>query len=320
LGGHFRFSLDLKTPGVAKFFKLLGPIIFGFSIPSMTLILSQKFASPYGEGANYTIRAANNLIQAPAAIFGQALALGAFPALSQFFAQGRMDRYRLQLNKTFRQVIYLTVPSSVLIWVLAPIIVELVYGYGKGRSPADLARLTECLQAYTFGLVAWSLQPVLMRGFFSMHRTLKPIALSTAITGLFLLMLWWIRPGGPSPMPFQSIAWATDLAFVLLIFLLYSALQRDVGKLDAAGSWLTLGKSLVAAAVMGAATFGMAALLPPHAHKIMVAAAFVLIFLVSAWIYVWITGRIKMPEIEYVDRAMARLAARRGSAPKAEDP
>ena len=113
-------------------------------------------------------------------------------------------------------------------------------------------------------------------------------------------------------MPFQSIAWATDLAFVLLIFLLYSALQRDVGKLDAAGSWLTLGKSLVAAAVMGAATFGMAALLPPHAHKIMVAAAFVLIFLVSAWIYVWITGRIKMPEIEYVDRAMARLSATTG--------
>jgi putative peptidoglycan lipid II flippase len=312
LGGHFHISFNLKTPGVDKFFKLLGPIVFGFSLPSVTLILSQKFASPYGEGANYIIRASNNLIQAPAAIFGQALALGAFPALTQFFAQKRMDRYRLQLNKTFRQVIYLTAPASVLIWVLAPIIVELIYGWGKGRSAEDLAQLSDCLRAYTFGLIAWSLQPVLMRGFFSMHKTLKPILLSTAVTAFFIGMLWWIRPGGSDPMPFPSIAWATDIAFVVLIFLLYGSLQKDVGKLDASGSWITLAKSLAGAAVMGAVAYVLTMPLALHRSRLLLALAFVLIFLIASWVYVWLTRWMKMPEIEYVERAMARLSARKG--------
>ena len=49
-------------------------------------------------------------MQAPLGVFGQSLALAAFPALTQFFAQKRMDMFRDQLASSMRTVLYLSLP------------------------------------------------------------------------------------------------------------------------------------------------------------------------------------------------------------------
>ena len=75
--------------------------------------ITQKFASSYGaDGINAILGAANNLMQAPLGIFGQSMALAVFPALAEFVATGRMDRYRDQISRTLRTVLYLGVPSD----------------------------------------------------------------------------------------------------------------------------------------------------------------------------------------------------------------
>ncbi|MFX8397142.1 lipid II flippase MurJ, partial [Acinetobacter baumannii] len=84
--------------------------MFGFSLPSVAQLISQKFASPYPVGANSVVSYSNNLMQAPAGIFGQSLALAIFPVLTQFYAQNRMDLYCKQVEKTLRTVVYLSVP------------------------------------------------------------------------------------------------------------------------------------------------------------------------------------------------------------------
>lgn len=308
LGGHFKPSLALKTPGVDKFFRLLGPVIFGFSLPSMAQLISQKFASPYFEGANTVVKYSNNLMQAPAGIFGQSLALAIFPVLSQFYAQNRMDLYCKQIDKTLRTVIFLSVPAAIFMGALAPEIVSVIYGYGKGNSPEQLANFALFLRIYSLGIVAWCLQPVLMRGFFSIHRTLEPIVWSTGVTLLFIAMLWSTSPKGPFPGGFYAIPWITDLAFVILVFILFPKLQRQVGKLDVSGILMTFGKSLLAGLPMGLAGYGLARLLPPHLPKALFVLAFVfLLFPISCGIYVWVTGKLGMPESEYFERGMAKF-------------
>ena len=140
-GGSFKPSFDVRSEGVSKFFKLLLPTVLGFSLPSMVQVVTQYFATPYMEGANTVVRYSNNLMQSPIGVFGQSLAMGAFPALAQFYAQKRMDLYRNLVSRTLKTVIYLCVATSVLMFALSTLMVHILYGYG--RASANQAQLAD---------------------------------------------------------------------------------------------------------------------------------------------------------------------------------
>jgi len=310
-GSEFVPSLDLKAEGVKKFFKLLAPVIFGFSLPSVVQIITIYYGGQYPVGVNTVLRLGNTLMQAPSGIFGQSLALAAFPVLTQFFATGRMDLYRDQITRTLRTVIYLGLPASALMFALAPEIVHLLYAYGKASNDTDLGQLVAALRAYSFSVFAWCLQPVLMRGFFSVHKTFLPVAMSTGLTALFIILC---EVSVRSGLSYLSIVWATNLAAVLLVIVLYVGLERSVGNLDRRGLFSTLGKSLLASVAMGAVAYGLALLARQVGlSQFRLAEFFVFLFVstVACWIYYFVTRALKMPETSYFDRAMAKLNRKR---------
>lgn len=309
VGSSFRPSLDTRHEGVRKFFLLLLPVVFGFSLPAVANLITQKFASTYGgAGINAILGAANNIMQAPLGIFGQSMALAAFPVLAEFVATNRMDLYRDQVSRTLRTVVYLGVPSGALMLAYAPQIVHVLYGYGEAtRSPEQLAALADCLRVYSFGIFAWCLQPVLMRGFFSLQKTFKPVAIGSLMTLVFIALcyisvnLW--------PTDFRMLPWATNVAVLLLVVALFFALQKDVGKLDGAGILRTLGGSALASGVAAGLGYGaMWAWNPQGRGAEMLSLA--LIGTASLWVYYFITKTLKMPETGYIERAMKKLDRR----------
>lgn len=311
LGGHFTPSIDFKLDGVRKFFRLLLPVILGFSLPSVAALITQKFASIYEEGTNTVITLANNLMQAPLGIFGQSLALAAFPVLTQFFATGRMDAYRHQVSRTLRTVLFLAVPSAVFLAALAPQTVHLIYGYGK-TSPDQLARTAVALQVFAVGIPAWCVQPVLMRGFFSIHQTLRPVLIGTVMTAIFIAMCWAAKF---TSFGYLALPWAMNVCAIVLAVGLYYALEREVGgELERFGLFKTLTKSLVGGAVMGGLAFGLFQVLP-WANKIALFVCYLGVALAAAWAYYFVCRALNMPETEYLARAMARLDRRKAAKP-----
>ncbi len=317
LGGRFKPSLDLNTPGVKKFFALLLPVILGFSLPSVCAIITQKFASVYAPGTNTIFKVSNNLMQAPLGIFGQALALAAVPVLSEFFALNKMDMYRQQVSKTLRTAIYLGMPSAALMFALAPEMVKLIYGFGKGNDLLSLDRTASCLQVYAFGIVFWCMQPVLMRGFFSIHKTARPVILSTGITALFIGMCWFAQTISSD---FRALALVTDIAAALLAVVLLFTLEGEVGDLDKKGVLQTLMKSLLASLVLGVASFAVYAAiravfgLSNNPHRLPLFIAFTFASLCGAWAYFFATRAMKMPESDYLDRAIQKMNKKLGRA------
>ncbi|MFZ4507776.1 MAG: murein biosynthesis integral membrane protein MurJ [Fimbriimonas sp.] len=305
IGSRFQPSFDTSLTGVRKFFVLLLPVILGFSLPSMVNIVTQKFASSYGsEGVNTVLALANNLMQAPLGIFGQSLALAAFPVLAEFVARGQMDLYRAEVSKTLRQVIFLGFPSAAILAGLAPQIVRSLYGYGAAAGNArDLAYTAQCLQIYSVAIFAWCMQPVLMRGFFSLHKTFKPVLIGTIMTGLFIALCAWATHASPD---FRLIPWATNIAAILLAVVLFFALEGDVGALDRKGIGLTILKSAGAAALAGAVAFGLAQWIPVSSRAIEIPAT-LFVALVAAWVYFFAGRSLRMPETDYLERAMRRL-------------
>lgn len=308
-GSKFIPSLNVRDEGVKKFFVLLLPVILGFSLPSMVNIITQKFASSYGaDGVNTILGAANNLMQAPLGIFGQSLALAAFPVLAEFVATDRMDRYRDQMSATLRTVLYLGVPSGALMYALAPQIVHVLYGYGKAaHAPAELDGIAMALRAYSFGIFVWCAQPVLMRGFFSMHKTFKPIALSTVMTVLFVgLCVVAVKASSD----YTLLPWAANVSALMLAIVLFISLESDVGKLDRVGILKTLGGAAVAAGVAGGSAYGAMSLLKPQS-KVFEFAALLVVGIGSMWIYYFVSRALKMRETQYFDRAMKKLDKKR---------
>lgn len=308
-GGWFRPSLDYRAPGVKKFFNLLLPVILGFSLPSVCALITQKFAGYYPMGINSVLTLSNNLMMAPLGIFGHSLALAAFPVLSQFFAQNRMDLYRDQVSKTLRTTIYLSMPAGAILLALAPQIVNLAYGYGKADR-VELANTSSALQVFALAVWAWCMQPILMRGFFSIHQTARPIIIGTIMTAVFIGLCYM---GTQAEVGFLVLPAATNLAAILLVIALFLALEREVGTLDRKGIVVTLTKSLIGSIVMGGIAYGTFYILPSNLGKIVLFGTFMVVFCVVAWIYFFVTKALGMPETVYFTRAMDRIARRKPS-------
>jgi len=316
IGVKFRPSLDLKHPGVRKVFRLMAPVVLGLSLPSVFALIIQAFGTYYkSEGVNTALKYGNNLMQVPLGIFGQSLALAAFPALSQFFVQSRMDMFSDQLAKTMRLAIYLSVAVAGLFLAMPEGVIRALFEHGQWTA-ADTADTAMALRMFAIGIAAWCIQPIVMRAFFAVQKPVLPIVLGTITTFVFLGGAYWVaRMGGH----FMWLALAGSGAAVLLAVLLLIASRQVAPDLDLAGVGRTFVFSLGAMSIAGALLYGGQYLVPPAGTvggKLGGIVVVLVLALVYAWIYYFLTRAFKMPETKYLDNALARL--RRRSEPTAE--
>lgn len=319
LGSPFRPSLDVKHEGVRKVFRLMVPVVLGLSLPGVYGILMRSFGSYFPSGINTALDLGNKLMQAPLGVFGQSLAIAVFPALSQFAAQGRMDMYRDQLAGTLRTVIYITLPISAVMLILARDLVTLLFKYGKFGS-ADVAAVAPCVQMFALGVTAWCMHPVLMRGFFAIQKSAEPILLGTIVTGVFYVLCRVLAAG---PLGYLGLPLASSLSATLLAVLLLIAVRRRVGDLDMAGLVSTLAKGLLATLIMSALLWPGSMITAPTEGLGGNLWAFLRLLLLgtgAAWVYYYATRMLGMKEAKTLDRAFARLGRRRALVESTPDP
>jgi putative peptidoglycan lipid II flippase len=309
VGARYRFSFDVKHPGVVKVFRLMLPVVLGLSLPGVYALIMQAFGSFYAQGTNTVLENSNKLMQAPLGIFGQSLAIGIFPALTQFFAEKRMDAFRSQMGSTLRTVVYMTIPVAVFMAVMAlPISAAL---YRQGKFDLESTRLVAvCLQWFAIGIPAWCLHPVLMRGFFAIQDTRTPIVLGTITTVVFVSLVFSLRE---TPLSYQALPLASSLSAAFLVVLLAGALRRKIGSFDERSLFTTAGKSILAATPV-AAVSGLVAFTPAAewivGSKIAQLSAVFVVFLAAAWVYYFASRALGMKESETMTRAMGRIRSR----------
>lgn len=311
MGARYRFSLDFQHPGVKKVFKLMLPVVLGLSLPGVYALIMMGFGSYFQSGTNTALEFSNKLMQAPLGVFGQSLAIGVFPALTQFFAQGRMDLVREQLSKTMGTVVYLTVPVAVFMAVMALPISAAMFRQG-GFSLEATRQVAVCLQWFAIGIPAWCLHPVLMRGFFAIQDTKTPIVIGTMTTVIFVALVFLLKS---TPLSYQALPLASSLSALVLVVVLTTAVKKKMGGLDVAPVISTLGKSLIGS-IPVAIVAGLVAF-TPLAEKIVGSklaqlGSVSVVFVVAFWGYFLVTKAFKMSETEYVTRATDRIRKKIG--------
>ena len=247
MGAKFKPSLNLRHPGVVKVGKLALPVLLGLSLPYVDVIINRAFGSLLGEGAVAALNYSNRLMQMPLGIFAQASAVALFPTLAAQAARKEIGELRAGVNFGLRGIFLLTVPSSVLMMVLATPIVRMLFQHGKFTA-SDAPYVAYALVFYSLGIAAWAGQAIVTRGFYALQNTVVPVVTGTLVTFIFVPMNWlFIKPLGHG-----GLALATSVAVTLHMLVLLELLRRRLGGINGRLIVKSFGKVAVSSAAAGA--------------------------------------------------------------------
>ena len=191
LGVRLRPSLDVTHPAAMKVWRMLLPIGLGVALPNIDQMVNKAFASYLGPGDTTAIMNAYRLMLLPIGIFAQAMALAIFPTLSGQAAEKNIPAMRRTMNQSLRNILFLTVPASGLMFLLAAPIITFLYESGQ-FTHADTLATAPALMALSLGIFAWSCQSLLTRGFYALQNSKVPVISGAIVSVIFVAMNAWV--------------------------------------------------------------------------------------------------------------------------------
>lgn len=251
---QFRPSIDLKQPAVKRFFTNALPIMFGVSLPVFDQVVVGYFASSLDEGAVRNLTTGNRFMLAPLGIVAQAASVAAFPYLAADSASGDWTKFSDFLRSGLRRLLFLTLPLSVLLILMAQPLINALRGGEFGRAAADETAIAFAF--YCVGLFAWAGQQLVARGFYALQDTRTPTLIGSILTIAFFIPLcaWMSRFG------VLGLAFATSIGaaahFVGVLIALEMRLKRGrynapLGLEKIVGTLLRTGMACIAMAIGG---------------------------------------------------------------------
>ncbi len=271
-GYKYLSLLNFKNFGLMKVFRLMVPRTVGSAAYHVNLIVITAIASTLAAGSIAIFNLANNLQYFPIGLIGVSFSIAVFPALSRNWAAGLKEDFLQVFSSTFRQILFLIVPISLLVFILRAQIVRIVLGTG------EFGWLETRLTAASLGIFALSIFAVsfvsfLARVFYSLHDTKTPVIISLFSMALnvglcFLFVSLLSQPGflqqfASDVLKLKSIEnigiiglpLALSISGVFQFFLLLFFLYRKMENFRTAEILICLAKVLAAGLLMAAAAY-----------------------------------------------------------------
>ena len=189
----------MGNPDVRRVIRLMLPRLFGVAVLQLSLIYVNILASLQGESAVAALNNAFILMLLPLGVFAMSLGEAALPELAERWARRERGIFAARLTGVTRHVLFLNIPASVGLFILAGPIVAVLFQ--RGAFDARATELTaSALQFYAIGLAGHAAVEVLVRGFFAMHDTRTPVLIGVASLALHMVLSWllaqWLGQAG----------------------------------------------------------------------------------------------------------------------------
>ncbi len=245
-GFRYRFSFNLRHPGVKKILILILPVLIGLSVNQINLFVNQNLASNLDAGLVAALRTGQRLMQLPIAIFAISVAVAVFPTLTTYAAKGDMVNFKRSTSMGLRSVFFITLPSAAGLIALKVPLVRFLFEQGMFTPEATIATSVAVFY-YSFGVFAYSGIQVLNRTFYALQDTKTPV-IAGVLTIILNIVLNFALIG---PMGHGGLALAYSIAGIFNLLLLMLILKYKVngyGGFKIAYSFI---KSLIASVIMG---------------------------------------------------------------------
>lgn len=316
LGYLRRPVLDLRDPHVRTMLLRILPVTFGIGVYYIDLVISRRFLSEFGEGAQSYFSWAMRLCDFPQGIFVMALSTASLPSLAGLAARGEHE----ELGKTYvyglRLALFVAVPVSLLFVVLAePLTVTL---FQRGAfSPEDARETARALAIQGLGMFTVAVVRQSVPVYHALGDTKTPVLISALDLVAFVALALGLRHG----MGHVAISVAvTGSSAVQMVLLLLGLVRRARATLTPSARGrlgreigASVSKTVLASLVASAGAYGMATLLD-HASG-SVPLSFVGASLVFGGLFLLFAWGVRSTELEVLLRgAMRRLRGKREAA------
>ncbi|OGY25499.1 MAG: murein biosynthesis integral membrane protein MurJ [Candidatus Woykebacteria bacterium RBG_16_43_9] len=317
-GFKYKFEFRLRDPGVKKIINLSLPRTAAIAFAKSEWLVSVFLASLLIKGSTATLRFAGDIQNLPVGLFGVTFAMAALPTLSAEWANRRGEDFKATFLATLHQVLYLTVPLSVLFMVLRIPVVRIMYGSGFFGWDATVATAVT-MSYFAIGIFAQSGFLLLIRAFYSLHDAATPLKVALASLAFHVIVssvfIFWLAPKVFTPT--SLLALSASLTGIFSFGILLYLLDRKTGGFDRRKLFLPAAKIFFSAALMGILLY-----LPLHIklrgayiidHIIDTTRVFNLLvltglaFIFGIAIYVWFTWWLKSEELRSFTRLLPDL-------------
>jgi putative peptidoglycan lipid II flippase len=242
----YRWLLGWRDSGIRAVGRMLLPIILATGASQMGLIVDRMLASGLQAGSIAALNFGYLLSQFPLGIFAVAVATVIYPTFSQYAAARDLASLRRALVGGVRVTLFIVVPMSLALVILAVPIVRVLFQ--RGAFDARATGLTAyALLFFSLGLAPMALRDLISRVYFSLQDTMTPMLLGIGAVvlniGLNLLLIGPLAHGG--------LALSTSLSALFAMLLLFVFLRRRIGGIGGKEMLDGFWRICVASGVMG---------------------------------------------------------------------
>ena len=246
-GARFQLMPKPVAEGIGTVGRLIGPRVLGQAAFPLNFAIITSIASRLDERIIPALSYAYQLVQLPHGLFAIAVSTVIFPLMARQYAARDFAALKQTLGDALRPLLFLTLPASAALMILARPIVQVVFQRGE-FGPESTALVAGSLPAFAAGLFALAIVETIARAFYAMQDTRTPLlaSLATIAATLALAAVLGPRLGGRGLAASISITTGLEMAVLL------TTLRRRIGPFDPA-VWRSFVTSLAATAAMAGA-------------------------------------------------------------------
>jgi putative peptidoglycan lipid II flippase len=268
-GVTIRPAWGIHSEAFRKIIFLMGPMILGLTVTQLNTLLDDIIALcfmtergyPLSYGAPSYLYYAQRLYQLPLGVLGISLATAIFPVMSSDAARKDFDALAKTIARGTGGAVFVAIPATAGIFLVARPLISALFQHGSFTS-SDTSAVAWTLSFYAVGLSGYFLQQLMTRAFYSIQDSKTPAlsAVGAVLVNvvLNLSLIWFLGTGG--------LAAATALCSYLQVTILLTVLHRRLGRSILDGLWVTMGRTLIATAIMyvaGSMLMARMSVLPP---------------------------------------------------------
>jgi putative peptidoglycan lipid II flippase len=254
-GFVYRRCLNFRDTAFRKAMSLFLPVAIGLSASRINVLVNTMLISVIPGGISW-LNYAYRIFHLPLGILGVSVGQVSLPLFSRLVNENRFDDLRRALSDSLRLVLFLTIPTSALIAVLARPITSVIYEHGVFTA-ADTRATAAMLILYMIGVPFVSALRNIASVFYACQDARLPMVASFVSVGSnIVLNLVLMKFLGPLAFPLSA-----SIAAVVNIGILFVLLPKKIGSFPLGPLFRFTGiLSLASSVGAGAAWAGAAAI------------------------------------------------------------
>jgi putative peptidoglycan lipid II flippase len=209
-GLRWSAGFDPRHPGVREVAGLFAPRMLGLGVVQINQLINVILASFLVVGSLSALNVSWMVLMAPL-VLAMAVGTAMFPTLAEAGAEDRRDQLRDLFSLALRMILFITVPMSLGIMVLARPVVRILFERGEFTA-ASTEMTAFALSLYALGLAGHATVEIADRVFYALHDTATPVRVAVGTVALNILLSLALMQ---TPLSYGGLALANSVAALL---------------------------------------------------------------------------------------------------------